>query len=87
MTALVCQMPGNQRIHIKDLREKKDQTYAKNISDLRIPVPFTWVFYWPKNTLNHTINTLDLLVKKTYFTAAIDDLMAGTFLNQPPPVD
>ena len=87
MTALVCQMPENQRIHIKDLREKKDQTYAKNISDLRIPVPFTWVFYWPKNALNHTVNTLDLLVKKTYFTAAVDDLMAGTFLNQPQPVD
>ena len=45
MTALVCQMPGNQRIHIKYLREKKNQTYAKNISDLRIPVPFTWVFF------------------------------------------
>ena len=41
MTALVCQMPENQRIHIKDLREKKDHTYAKNISDLRIPMPFT----------------------------------------------
>ena len=45
MTALVCQMPENQRIHIKDLREKKNQTYAKNISDLRIPVPPSIAIY------------------------------------------
>ena len=28
-----------------------------------------------------------LLVKKTYFNAVVDDLMSGTYLNQPRPVD
>ena len=45
MTALVCQMPENQRILIKDLREKKNHTYAKNILDLRIPVPPSIAIY------------------------------------------
>ena len=34
-----------------------------------------------------SVNSSDLLVKKTYFNATVDDLMTGTVLNQPRPVD